>query len=30
MIEGFVRDFADPEVGVDHEVVLSFTIRERR
>jgi len=30
MIEGFVRDLTDPEVGVDHEVVLSFTIRERR
>lgn len=30
MIEGFVRDFADPEVTVDHEVVLAFTIRERR
>lgn len=29
-IEGFVRDYADPEVGVDHEVVLTFTIRERR
>lgn len=29
-IEGYVRDYADPEVGVDHEVVLSFTIRERR
>lgn len=30
MIEGFVREFADPEIAVDHEVVLSFTIRERR
>jgi len=30
MIEGFVRDLTDPEVGVDHEVVLTFTIRERR
>jgi len=29
-IEGFVRDYSDPEVQVDHEVVLSFTIRERR
>lgn len=29
-IEGFVRDFDDPEVTVDHEVVLSFSIRERR
>ncbi|MGV3579993.1 hypothetical protein [Brevundimonas sp.] len=29
-IEGFVRDYSDPEVGVDHEVILSFTIRERR
>ncbi|WP_312084672.1 hypothetical protein [Brevundimonas sp.] len=29
-IEGFVRDFDDPEVQVDHEVVLTFTIRERR
>lgn len=29
-IEGFVRDYADPEVGVDHQVVLTFTIRERR
>lgn len=29
-IEGFVRDFDDPEVQTDHEVVLTFTIRERR
>ena len=29
-IEGFVRDLSDPEVQVDHEVVLTFTIRERR
>ncbi len=29
-IEGFVRDFSDPEVAVDHEVVLTFSIRERR
>lgn len=29
-IEGFVRDFADPEVQTDHEVILTFTIRERR
>lgn len=29
-IEGFVREFADPEVQTDHEVVLTFTIRERR
>ena len=30
MIEGFVRDLDDPEVQTDQEVVLTFTIRERR
>lgn len=29
-IEGFVREFSDPEVMTDHEVILTFTIRERR
>lgn len=29
-IEGFVRELADPEVQTDHEIVLTFTIRERR
>lgn len=29
-IEGFVRDLSDPEVDFDDEVVLSFSVRERR
>ncbi|MDY6922750.1 MAG: hypothetical protein SWI22_02175 [Pseudomonadota bacterium] len=28
-IEGYVRDLKETEVGVDHEVVLQFTVRER-
>lgn len=29
-IEGFVRNFDDPEVEQDHLVILTFTVRERR
>ncbi len=29
MIEGFPRDVRDVEVGVDHQVALQFTVRER-
>ena len=29
MIEGYARDVREIEVGIDHEVVIQFTLRER-